>query len=837
MATGAWGTSVAVDSRDDALVAGYFQGSVDFGNGPVTAASVSGFVGKYSASGGAFKWLRPIGGAGTTYANAVAVDSLGNVFVTGNFTQTADFGGQSLASVGLADVFLAKYAGSDGRLLWSVDFGGTGSETGNALRVDAAGNVTLTGYFTNTANFGGRPLVSKGMADVFVAKYSGVDGTQLWSEGFGGTGSDVGTSVDIDAAGNVVVTGRFSGSADLGGGSLISAGGTDFFLAKYSGSNGSHLWSHGYGGIGDDSAASVAVDSNGNAVVTGYYRYAVDFGAGALVGSDHGSIFLAKYAGQDGSYLWAQGFNTPTVTGDQGSAVAIDPSDNLALTGAINGNVDFGGGPLLGNYDTDTFVAVFSGGGSQLWSHRYGGPYADYGNGIATDSFGNVLAIGTFHTSIDFGCGTQLSPGGDDTFLVKLAANTSLPTPTASRTSTPIPVNTPTWTATGTPTNSPTPTPSPTPTRSSTPTFSPTSTPTRTPTNTRTSTSTPSPTWTPPATATKTWTPTATATKTAIPPTATPTVSVAGAILYHGSNWPVSATTVSLVPAGTGGGGSAATMQTQTDLSGQFALAGISSGDWQVAPQKMGDLGQAINAADAVGALQVAVGERVLDAEQLLACDVNGDLKVNAVDAVLILEFKVGLISSFPVALNCDSDWAFTPVPAAVSNQQLTTPALAPGNCVGGAIGYLPLTGSASNQNFSAVLFGDCTGNWQPSVSALANDIAGENPSPLRLGKAERRGRHLRVPLLVQSTGSFRGLEAEIDYDAARLSAPRVRLAGNARSALMAVNDRVPGKLRLALATGQPLQGGRPVVLEFDVQGGRVASAAVHLVQATLSTQ
>jgi hypothetical protein len=406
-----------------------------------------------------------------------------------------------------------------------------------------------------------------------------------------------------------------------------------------------------------------------------------------------------------------------------------------------------------------------------------------------------------------------------------LAPPTAAPTPT--RTPTPVLTNPPARTSTNTPTRTPTPTN----------TATPIPTATWTPTSTRTPSSTPSPTWTLPATATRTWTPTATFTKTAIP-TSTPTinVSVAGKVLYHGSNWPVSATTVLLAPAGTGGGGAAATMQTQTDVSGQFTLNGINSGDWQVAPQKAGDVGQAISSVDAVGALQAAVGDRVLDAEQQLACDVNGDLRVNAVDAFLILEFKVGLISKFPVALNCASDWAFTPVPDTVSNQQLTTPAPAPGSCVGGAIGYLPLASNASNQNFSAVLFGDCTGNWQPSVGALARDVSGQSSSPFRLGKAQRRGRHLRLPLLVQS-GSFRGLDVEIGYDAAHLSAPHVRLAGSARKALMAVNDRVPGNLRLALASSQPINAGRTVVLEFDRHGDRATTPAVRIMQATLSTQ
>jgi hypothetical protein len=77
----------------------------------------------------------------------------------------------------------------------------------------------------------------------------------------------------------------------------------------------------------------------------------------------------------------------------------------------------------------------------------------------------------------------------------------------------------------------------------------------------------------------------------------------------------------------------------------------------------------------------------------------------------------------------------------------------------------------------------------------------------------------------------------EVAYDAARLSAPRVRLTGSARDALMAVNDRVRGNLRIALASSQPIDAGGTIVLDFDLDGHPVATPAVRIVQATLSTQ
>ena len=166
------------------------------------------------------------------------------------------------------------------------------------------------------------------------------------------------------------------------------------------------------------------------------------------------------------------------------------------------------------------------------------------------------------------------------------------------------------------------------------------------------------------------------------------------------------------------------------------------------------------------------VGERTLDAEQFLACDVNGDGRVTSFDALRILQFKVGIISRFSVAQNCNSDWVFTPVPATISFQEVTSPTLSSATCVEGSIGYHPLAGSASNQDFSAVLFGDCSGNWQPSPSGgtSALSISSQRAPQVRLGKPGRRGRRVRVPLLVQSDSPVQAFDVDLQYDPASLS-------------------------------------------------------------------
>ena len=181
-----------------------------------------------------------------------------------------------------------------GNHLWSKRFGGTSFDFGTSVAVDSAGNVLVTGEFNGTADFGGGGLTSAGNTDIFVAKYDAA-GNHLWSKRFGGTNYDYGYSVAVDSAGKVLVTGYFSGTADFGGGGLTSAGQFDIFVAKYDAAA-NHLWSKRFGEAGSDAGNSVAVDSGGNVLVTGSFEDTVDFGGGGLTSAGFADIFVAKFS-------------------------------------------------------------------------------------------------------------------------------------------------------------------------------------------------------------------------------------------------------------------------------------------------------------------------------------------------------------------------------------------------------------------------------------------------------------------------------------------------------------------------------------------------------------
>jgi len=418
------GYSVAVDGSGNVIVVGAFMGTADFGGGPVTSngsAYSDIFIAKYTAVG-AHQWSKRIGGVGNEIPYGVAVDGNGNVVVTGSFIGTVDFGGGSLASAGSHDIFVAKYSAT-GAHQWSKRFGDTTSDTGSSVAVDGSGNIVVTGYFQNKVDFGGGLLFANGgdggYADVFVVKFSAT-GAHQWSRSFGGFYSDAGYTVAVDSNGNVIVSGHFQGTADFGGGPLTSVNDTsDVFIVKYS-STGSHLWSKRFGTGALDIGYGVAVDGNNNIILTGQFQNTIDFGGETLVGANpsYPDIFIAKFS-TTGAHQWSKRLGGQYH--DVPYGIAVDGSGNIVITGWFIGMTDLGGGLLNNAGSYDIFVAKYTSGGSHLWSKSFGNTEADMGRAVAVDGTGNAVVTGYFRQMADFGGELISCAGATDAFLVKLA--------------------------------------------------------------------------------------------------------------------------------------------------------------------------------------------------------------------------------------------------------------------------------------------------------------------------------------------------------------------------------------------------------------------------------
>ncbi|MDH4038458.1 MAG: T9SS type A sorting domain-containing protein [Candidatus Krumholzibacteria bacterium] len=407
------GTSIAVDADGNVIIAGSFQGTMNLGGGNLTSAGDRDIFLAQFGPGGAHQWSKSFGGTGYDEATAVAVDPAGYVLVTGRFENTINFGGGALISAGGPDIFLARFGptgghnwskrfgstgwdeglalvadisggaimagafegavqfgntsslysagGQDifvarysasGSPHWAQSFGGTASDRAEALAMDSAGDIIVTGIFAGTVDFGGGGLVSSGY-DAFVAKYTAT--SHQWSQRFGNTGDDIGTAVATDGDNNVVVAGSFQTSIDLGGGAIWDNGGGDIFFAGFNGA-GVHQWSQGLGGSSVDEAHSLVCDPYGGILLTGYFWDITNFGGDDLASAGYADVFLARFT-SSGAHQWSTSFGS---TGyDYGLGVALSGVGKVHTTGMFQGAVDFGGGVLTSAGSSDIFVARY----------------------------------------------------------------------------------------------------------------------------------------------------------------------------------------------------------------------------------------------------------------------------------------------------------------------------------------------------------------------------------------------------------------------------------------------------------------------------------------------
>jgi len=440
------GYGVAVDSSGNIYVTGDFCDTVDFnpeGGDPHTSkGSWDAFLSKFD-SAGAFLWTRTWGGPSEDWGSAVAVDGFGNVYVTGNFRETADFdpdGGDPHTSNGSRDFFVSKFD-SSGDFKWARTWGADNchEEYSYGIAADGLGNVYITGYFSGDADFdpdGGDPHSFHGGHDAFLSKFDS-SGDFQWARTWGGNNDDSGQGVAADSSGYVYVTGGFYLIVylDPGGSDMYTSNGSkDAYLSKFD-SSGEFVWGRTWGGSGYEQGSGVATDGSGNVYVAGYFRETVDFnpsGGDPHTSNGERDIFLSKFD-SSGDFQWAQTWGGSS--SDRGWGIAADDSGNVCVTGDFSKTVDFdpgGGDPHTSNGSFDVFLSKFDSYGNFEWARSWGGPDYDFGWGVAADDYGCIYTTGYFAETIDFAptdppCNEEpdehTSNGGGDAFLTKHLAD------------------------------------------------------------------------------------------------------------------------------------------------------------------------------------------------------------------------------------------------------------------------------------------------------------------------------------------------------------------------------------------------------------------------------
>jgi len=382
-----------------------------------------------------------LGGSAVDHASQIAVDGSGNAYVTGvaastDFPTTA--GAAQTAFAGpFADAFVTKFDPT-GSVVYSTYLGGSDNDNGFGIAIDAAGNAYITGQtnsgtFPTTAGALRTTLGSNGMA--FVTKLSPTGSALMYSTYLGGSGGDTGFGIAVDVAGNAYVTGTTE-STDFpttpGAFQPFNpAGGFRSFVAKLNPLGTGLLYATYLGGTGTDRAFSIAVDTTGNAYVTGDTT-STDFPTTpgtvqpvypGIGGHMHAFVIQLNALGSApvySTYLGGGGGN------DQGLGVAVDGGGNAYVVGQA-GSSDFpttpGAFQLALRGAADGFVTKLNSSGSALiYSTYLGGSDVDSVNGIAVDAAGNAYLTGNT-ASNDFPTTAGAFPAGNTAakaFVTKL---------------------------------------------------------------------------------------------------------------------------------------------------------------------------------------------------------------------------------------------------------------------------------------------------------------------------------------------------------------------------------------------------------------------------------
>lgn len=403
---------VAVDSNGEIVFVGTFEGKGIFGNKPLQSRGIrDAFIAKLDKNG-KYKWVINAGGAINDNAKTVATDSKGNIYVAGTFMAVGTFGTTNMTSQGGTDIFVAK-VDTDGNWVWAKRFGGASTDKALSIVVDNNDQPIIAGFHNGPVAFGTTTLASKGTTDAFVAKLDD-KGNVLWANNvggplvdlfnavavdnannvyvtgetsslqlaaanttltttgesdvilakynakgvmqmvkvFGGLGGESGLAIHVDGRGQVTLAGQFEDRMLVDGRTITSKGGFDVFVIRWN-ANGQLVWITRGGGAGTEIPKDIVIDSLGRTFITGLFNPITQFGNARLLTRGGFDLFVAQ---MDTAGAWVGLSQGTSSVSASGNAIAVDTNDALYIAGQFNSALVTGQRTMLTSGSDDAFV-------------------------------------------------------------------------------------------------------------------------------------------------------------------------------------------------------------------------------------------------------------------------------------------------------------------------------------------------------------------------------------------------------------------------------------------------------------------------------------------------
>jgi cold shock CspA family protein len=444
-----YGYAIAIDSSGNAYITGYTH-STDYditsGVFQITFGGIYKdiFVTKLNSTGTALIYSTYIGGYTYDEGKSIAIDSSGNAYITGytesNNYPTTPGAFQTTNGGGGSDVFVTKLNSTGTALIYSTYIGGSNVDQAYGIAIDGSGNAYITGY-TYSNNFdittGVFQTNNGGGRDVFVTQLNSTGTGLIYSTYIGGGSGDEGFSIAVDGSGNAYITG-YTGSPDYditpGAFQTTNEGGTDVFVTKLNSTGTALIYSTYIGGSNQDNGRAIAIDSSGNAYITGLTRSTdYDITSGAFqttlsyigAGSYYYDVFVTKLNSTGTSLIYS------TYIGgsgdDYGNSIAVDDFGNAYIAGIVNSANDFditpGAFQTSSNPGINGFVTKLNSTGTALIYSSFIGQSGSPANGITIDSSGKAYITG-YTNSNNYpttpGAFQTTKDGGSDVFVLKL---------------------------------------------------------------------------------------------------------------------------------------------------------------------------------------------------------------------------------------------------------------------------------------------------------------------------------------------------------------------------------------------------------------------------------